>query len=412
MMTSPSLNTGKGHLVLRYDDYGAAYLPSCPIRLEVERMLHRETLSRKWPWLCAVTPRQNISSMQADESRHVRLSEDPARVELLREMVRGGFCEPAVHGLTHHTWKQLPRYGTEFAGLTLEQQVEILRTAKQEVEAYAGRSVSVLVPPWNSYDATTVQAAERVGLKLISSGLITYVPGSRTMPVVPATVELIHLRQIMDAGFQYPPGSVLVILMHPTDFVDVDPNIGYLKLDDFAPLVERALQHFQAEVTPVSAVPQLLSLDLAERSATAAGLVRRLDRLSDWPLVGSRLDSWLLPRASALLPPEIGRRTGLSLSALVAAWLIAAMLVALVPAWLATQILESQWARSATAIALACLGIAALAYCGRNAYLKRFRRQWGAGNVGLRTWTGVVMGVAMVISALWPLVSVMEPSSR
>lgn len=386
-------------LVIRYDDYGAAYLPSCGARLAVEQMLHDQTVAHGWPWVNAITPLQSVDTHNVHETRTVHLVEDPPRVALLRDMMAKGCCEPAVHGLTHHTWKQLPRYGTEFAGLPLDRQTEILRTAKSEVEGLTGRSVGVFVPPWNSYDEATVEAAGEVGLTLVSTGLMTFVPGAPPVDVVPATVELIHLRQIMDAGHQYPPGSVLVILLHGTDFVGVDREIGYLQPEEFGPLIERAERHFHAHVVPVTSVPRLIGSELPKRSSTAALLTRRRDDLPDLPVVGKALSDWLLPHVSALVPAALGTRARVMLSATLAAWFVAVALLALIPGSLIAAMLEPGAVRSAATFALGLTGLAVIFHCGRNGWVKVYRGHWGAREVGVRTWTGVVIGAALVCSS-------------
>ena len=125
---------GSSYLVIRYDDFGAAHSLQCAARLRVEQMLCREMAARSWPWLCAITPLQSVDTHNVAETTRVPLQDDADRMALLRHVADDGCFEPAVHGLTHHTWKQLPRFGTEFAGLPQDRQYHILRQAKDQTE--------------------------------------------------------------------------------------------------------------------------------------------------------------------------------------------------------------------------------------------------------------------------------------
>lgn len=397
-----ALNTHRHrvHVVIRYDDYGAAYSPTCAARLAVEQMLHRETAKRGWPWVCSVTPLQSVDTHRVEETRTVSLDRDPVRVSLLREAVGTGLCEAAVHGLTHHTWKQLPKYGTEFAGRPFEEQFEILCEAKQQTTYFAGRPASVFVPPWNSYDETTVRAAYRAGLTLVSSGLLTYVPSIPPVVTIPATVELIHLRQIMNTGHQYPPGSILVILLHGTDFVTVDNRIGYLSLDDFGPLIDGVCRHFNGQVVPITAVPSLVGPDLDRRGQAAADLMKRHTDLGSLPW-GSRIQDQLLPHISALLPTPAEKRVRLGFISLLIAWFMLLGTGSFLGGQLLVRALPSASGKEWASATLVGLGLATLAYCCRNAYLKLFKGYWGTHSIGLRTLGGLTVGMALLISAIY-----------
>jgi len=401
-MSPETRNQPPVYLVIRYDDYGAAYGPACAARFDVEEMLQREAAAHGWPWLCSITPRQSLDPHDVNERRTVRLAEDQPRVALLRRAVSDGLCEPAVHGLTHHTWKQLPRWGTEFEGLPVEEQYDVLRTARREVEELVEKPVSVFVPPWNSYDEATVQAAGRAGLTLVSAGLDTFVDACAAVRQVPATVELQQLRRIMHDGRTFPPGSIVVLLTHGTDFVTVDPRYGYLRPAEFAPLVERAIQHFGLQVVPITRVPDLAGADLRRRKAQAAVLTHHQDQLRQVPIIGRSVEHWLSAHTAALLPAATQRRVRAVLFATLAVWFAAVALLASAPGWLCVEVLAPGPWRWAGLAATLIIGGGLVCHCGWNAFLKRYRRRWGARKVGLRTWTGLAAGLALSLSALLP----------
>ena len=393
-------------LVVRYDDYGAGYSDACAARLEVEAMLHREMSARGQPWLCAITPRQSVDPHNVDEQRVVDLRDDAARVALIREAVHKGTCVPAVHGLTHHTWKQLPKYGTEFSGLPLERQTEILRRAKREVEAIVERDVTVFVPPWNSFDEATIEAAHRTGFDVLSCGLHLPIESNGSVRLLPATVELIHLRQILDRGRCMPRGSVVVLLMHATDFVSVDRELGYLALEDFGPLLDRAVEALSFEVVDIEAVMKDGAVDLAHRTRSAFSLYRRYKAMSTLPAIGKRVQEWMLPWVSALIPLEAAASLRRATELIIVVWFAGVVAGAAAVGLGAVALTQPGRPRSVIAGLVLVGGLLAASWSARNAALKRFRGAWGTREVGYRTWTALVAGLALALSTAAFLVAI------
>lgn len=390
------------YLVIRYDDFGAAYSTSCAARFEVEQMLQREMAARGWPWVCAVTPRQSVSPLDVHERRTVSLCDDELRVSLLRRAASEGLCEPAAHGLTHHTWKQLPVYGTEFAGLAADKQYDILRTAKDEVEELAGKRVSVLVPPWNSYDEATVRAAAKAGFQILSAGIPSCCLDRSALGFVPCTIDVRGLKQLFAEGKRLPEGSVVVMLFHAFDFVSVDGRNGHLQVNEFGPLLDRVVDRLGMEVVPLPHIPDIVGGDLETRVERCDALRKRYIRLSALPVFGESALRWLLSRGStrALVPVKNAASLNRALTAAICFWFMSVTAVACLPAFVLGRSISSGAARSIALLALAVAGSALAAYCTRNALLKRLHARWGTRQIGLRTLTGLVAGSALVLSAV------------
>mgnify|MGYP001093087276 CR=1 FL=1 len=392
-------NHRPSYLVIRYDDFGAAYSSRCAARLQVEQMLAREMAARRWPWLGAITPLQSVHPHNADETGRVPLRNDPDRMALLREVVDDGCFEPAVHGLNHHTWKQLPRFGTEFAGLPQDKQYHILREAKDQVEQLVGRATPVFVPPWNSFDQATVRAAGQAGFEMISAGLLEPVANPTDIAMVPATIEAVHLQQMLDAQQTVPPGSVMVLLVHAPDFRVADPHAGYLGLHEFVPLIDRAIEEFDLEVVPIRQIPSRASPGLGHRVQRAVHLFDRREALYDLPLLGRYAQKKLLPYACVLPPAAAAMRVSLALNILLVLgcliWMTFVGLVAL-----AIVRLSPGWTRHVVAAVCACAGVALTVHAARNAWLKRFRGRWGTRRIGYRTWTALATGSAAVAALI------------
>ncbi|MFH1111384.1 MAG: hypothetical protein V1790_19630 [Planctomycetota bacterium] len=389
--------------MIRYDDYGAAYSDSCAARFEVEEMVQRELAERGWPWLCAVTPRQSVNPHDAGETGIVHLRDDGPRLALLRKAIGDGLCEPAVHGLTHHTWKQLPEYGTEFVGLPADEQCEILRTAKREVEELAGREVSVFVPPWNSFDEATVRAAGDAGFELLSAGIPTCCGTVPPLRLMPRTVDVYGLKQLTDQGRRLPAGSVIVMLFHAFDFTTVHAEWGRLRLDEFGPLLDRAVERYGMEVVPILQIPRILGDDLERRVAFASTLHERYFRLGALPLVGRPILRWILSQGFTWVLPPIrsARLLGWSVTAVVSLWFAGVAVVAWTLASVVGRLIDRAPIRSFGLLTLALGGAVLAIRSAKYAFLKRYRRRWGGRTIGLRTWTSFTAGTVVALSVLF-----------
>jgi hypothetical protein len=73
------------------------------------------------------------------------------------------------------------------------------------------------VPPWNTYDRTTVQVLDELGFEFLSAGW--EVCRSGTLPEVPRTCTLANARRAVEGALLFESvAPVLVIVFHPDDF--------------------------------------------------------------------------------------------------------------------------------------------------------------------------------------------------
>jgi hypothetical protein len=205
----------------------------------------------------------------------------------------------------------------------------------------------------------------------------------------------------MDRGRRFPNASVVVLLLHATDFVTVDERIGSLQEADFGPLLDRAVETLGMEVVRIERVPSLIGPDLERRVERAVKLFGQFDSLQAMPMFGWRFQRWMLPHVSALPPSARGATIRLAVTGVVGLWFAGVVGTAILPALLVGGVVADGALRSAAWSVLALGGMILAGYSGRNAVLKRFRRQWCGGEVGLRTWTGVVSGCALVASGVF-----------
>jgi len=75
------------------------------------------------------------------------------------------------------------------------------------------------VPPWNSYDVSTLKAADRAGFRFFSSYLADPVDTTLSLSFVPCTTSLRSLKEHIDLA-RSTAGGVVVVLFHGYDFYE------------------------------------------------------------------------------------------------------------------------------------------------------------------------------------------------
>jgi hypothetical protein len=107
---------------------------------------------------------------------------------------------------------------SEFLGVEAGVQVERIRSGLEILQKIFGDAVTGFVPPWNSYDANTVAAVGKVGLKYLSAGEAGP-KGDTSVVCIPRTCRIDQL----DAGLneclslkRYQP--IMVVVLHPDNF--------------------------------------------------------------------------------------------------------------------------------------------------------------------------------------------------
>ena len=98
-------------------------------------------------------------------------------------------------------------------------QQERMARGKALLEIMLETPVTTLIPPWNSYDLNTLQAALDSGLTTVSADMTGLSPDRSPLRFVPATCRFAHLKSAVRwARFTRDPAPVIVVLFHPYDF--------------------------------------------------------------------------------------------------------------------------------------------------------------------------------------------------
>jgi len=291
-------------VLLRYDDYTRD--SSVPLEQKLLGELHQlgvPLLVGVVPFLYESYPAQTAVS----EPMGTNLGQD--KIARLRELLPAGRVEVALHGYSHRANAVIDYRDSEFAGLGLERQRQLLALGRSSLEHAFGVPVRVFTPPFNAFDDTTLSAMEQAGFEALSAGLVA--PGKQSsLAYVPGTVYPQKMRGAIETALKHNSGSKLVVVvMHPYDFVESDdPVPPFRKLRD-----KISVNQVLEDIRWASAQPGVkfvsFSGEVADRSdLSAARLEANANLRGSWvrahmllpgPLASPTLDGALLSTATA-----------------------------------------------------------------------------------------------------------------
>lgn len=148
---------------------------------------------------------------------------NPYKVALMRDGVRDGHFEIALHGYTHAHRSPL-EYDSEFKGLPLEEQRRMLSAGRAALEGMAGTDVRVFIPPWHSHDVNTLRAMRDAGLVGLSTEFGELAEGLSQSELeaffcIPEGGDLWTIQTIIERARQSgDPAPVVTVLFHDYDF--------------------------------------------------------------------------------------------------------------------------------------------------------------------------------------------------
>ena len=131
---------------------------------------------------------------------------------------REGTIEIAQHGHSQVRRGTTDRGApSEFFGVPFEEQSRLITEGSAHLAALFERRIRGFVPPWNTYDHSTLRALAVAGFECLSAGpeFIKFDP----LPVVPATCSLHNARRAIEGAWYFQAlAPVLVVVFHPDDF--------------------------------------------------------------------------------------------------------------------------------------------------------------------------------------------------
>jgi hypothetical protein len=202
----------------------------------------------------------------------------------LDDAVRSGLLEVAQHGFTHSNRLAVGRSGekSEFWGMDHASQFRMLSAGKGALESLYHVSVTTFIPPFDTYDSNTLRALDDLGFEVISAssnGHRTVTGASlERLRFLPYTCEPADLREAVEAARRSSdPDALIVIMLHPYDFVEYDRHRGKFTYQSFAGLLSwLAAQSDVAKQTLGGAAK--LARDLGPGRLEATKALRRSQR--------------------------------------------------------------------------------------------------------------------------------------
>jgi predicted deacetylase len=144
---------------------------------------------------------------------------DPNNGDRLLAAHQRGLIEVALHGHSHLN-QSVGRQSSEFYGIAAERQHSMLSEAAARLRMLFGKAaVHGFVPPWNSYDATTLTTLNTIDFEYISAGDRSVRRYSGPLAVLPRTCQFTALESAVAEARRYAAFSpYIVVVLHHYDF--------------------------------------------------------------------------------------------------------------------------------------------------------------------------------------------------
>ena len=208
-------------LAFRLDD------PSETSNQELEAEILDVLYTHRVPCTFAIIPFRIV-----DEKR-ISLSLERARP--LIAATREGFIEPALHGYVHVRIDSEMIQPSEFSGRSKNEQFVMISEGRAHLESIFDQSVNGFVPPWNSYDKTTVQILEASGFRYISASWRAPKTNKGHIKMLPLTAHLNHLNEAVNEARRFSKANpVIVVVMHHYDFAESRSNMAVTHISDLS----------------------------------------------------------------------------------------------------------------------------------------------------------------------------------
>lgn len=147
-----------------------------------------------------------------------------------------GIIEVAQHGYAHEHLTTTPKGSpSEFWGVPAEEQYRRIDEGHDQLAQTFGQPVRGFIPPWNTYDNTTLRHLAARGYEYLS-GCVATTPQRQMFPCcfVPRTCDIHQLRQAYAEALRHRClSSTVVAIMHHHDFLEYAGNPGKQSLAAF-----------------------------------------------------------------------------------------------------------------------------------------------------------------------------------
>lgn len=228
-------------VVFRYDDYSS--LSNTPLEQEILEIFENNNI----PLTIGVIPFAVNNPYNPDPQDLLPLEKE--KLDILKTAIKKGFAEVALHGYSHQA--NADNKLSEFSGIPNQRQLELISVGKKYLEEAINTPISVFIPPWNSYDQSTIIALEELEFLTLSANKDGLIPESTDLSFLPATCSLDEVREgILAARRSSTNEPLLVVLFHGYDFMEVDKERGTITFPEFSEMMTWLSS--QSDVTTLS----------------------------------------------------------------------------------------------------------------------------------------------------------------
>ncbi len=175
-----------------------------------------------------------------DPGKQGNIALSPRTVEMLRDAVKNGTVNVAMHGYSHQSMrKRKDGPYTEFSGVDYKSQEMKIIKGKRMLEEALQMNITMFVPPFNSYDLNTIRILENQGFTLLSANRFGVTKEYSSLRYLPITCELDEIREAVEsAGRARIPQSAIGVMFHEFDFTDIDRKRGKISYSEFERLMD------------------------------------------------------------------------------------------------------------------------------------------------------------------------------
>lgn len=206
-------------VALRFDD------PSATSDKDLELGVIAALRDAKMPVTLAVIPFR--------ETANGRLALNAENADHLVKAYQAGLIEIALHGHSHIR-RSHSAQPSEFIGLEPVEQVALLKEGVLHLrQVFGQKAVTGFVPPWNTYDASTLAALDALEVSYVSAGWETPEGYTGSLSILPRTCQLTELRSAVAEARRFARFSPdVVAVLHHYDFLESRDKGAKLSLAD------------------------------------------------------------------------------------------------------------------------------------------------------------------------------------
>ena len=198
------------------------------------------------------------------------------RAQPLIEAAHAGVIEPALHGYLHIRLAQDMTRPSEFANRSMDEQQRMLHEGRAHLEAIFEQRIHGFVPPWNSYDSTTLEVLRQMEFDYISASWSGVSPREDTLASLPLTAHLAEIPRAIEEARKFKCcNPKILVVMHHYDFVESNSDNASTSTGEFAKLLERLNEQPDISIKTLKEVSELTTgLNQAYRQHAFRNLTR------------------------------------------------------------------------------------------------------------------------------------------